>query len=266
MDACAAGHAASIAEIEPGPFSPQEPAVLSDLVATPNPVAVQGSIDVTALASGSAVVVGAEWTLNGSNGAMEPADGNFGSATEGLYAQLMAPHEAGIYDLCVNATDAAANTSDDACIVLVVYDPSAGFVTGGGWIWSPPGALSADSAATGRANFGFVSRYRRGANVPDGSTQFVFQAGGLNFHSNTYDWLVVTGSNFARFKGAGTVNGANAETGQPYQFMIWAGDGNPDTFRIKIWYEDDGEVLVYDNGMDQSIGGGHIIIHTGSQR
>jgi hypothetical protein len=81
----------------------------------------------------------------------------------------------------------SGNTSDDACIALVVYDPSAGFVTGGGWIWSPPGALVADSAAMGRANFGFVSRYRKGANVPDGSTQFVFQAGGLNFHSNTYE-------------------------------------------------------------------------------
>ena len=44
--------------------------------------------------------------------------------------------------------------------------------------------------------------------------------------------------------------------------MLWAGDKDPDTFRIKIWYEEDGtENVVYDNGMDQAIGGGSIVIH-----
>ena len=52
--------------------------------------------------------------------------------------------------------------------------------------------------------------------------------------------------------------------------MIWATDGNnknpseEDTFRIKIWYEDGGnEIVVYDNGFDQVIGGGNIKIHDG---
>lgn len=36
-----------------------------------------------------------------------------------------------------------------------------------------------------------------------------------------------------------------------------------DTFRIKIWYEEgDLEIVVYDNGMDQEIGGGSIVVHT----
>jgi hypothetical protein len=48
--------------------------------------------------------------------------------------------------------------------------------------------------------------------------------------------------------------------------MLWAGDGTgsngQDTFRIKIWYEDNGsEVVVYDNGMDQAIAGGSIVVH-----
>ena len=44
--------------------------------------------------------------------------------------------------------------------------------------------------------------------------------------------------------------------------MIWAIDGDPDTFRIKIWYEDgSSEVIVYDNGFNQPIGGGSILIH-----
>jgi hypothetical protein len=38
----------------------------------------------------------------------------------------------------------------------------------------------------------------------------------------------------------------------------------PDTFRIKIWAEDElGEPVVYDNGMDQAIGGGSVVIQTG---
>jgi len=143
---------------------------------------------------------------------------------------------------------------------VVVYDPSAGFVTGGGWIDSPAGAYTANPALVGKATFGFVSKYQKGANVPTGNTEFQFKAGDLNFHSASYDWLVVTGSNYARYKGTGTING-----GGEYKFMIWAGDGTgtdgADTFRIKIW-EVDEDNPVYDNGMDQAIGGGSIVVHT----
>jgi hypothetical protein len=48
--------------------------------------------------------------------------------------------------------------------------------------------------------------------------------------------------------------------------MLWAGDSNQDTFRIRIWTEDEAtgaETDVYDNGFDQEIGGGSIVIHTG---
>jgi hypothetical protein len=46
--------------------------------------------------------------------------------------------------------------------------------------------------------------------------------------------------------------------------MLWAGDGELDTFRIKIWWEDEYAVenVIYDNGFGQEIGGGSIIIHT----
>jgi PKD repeat protein len=111
---------------------------------------------------------------------------------------------------------------------------------------------------TGKATFGFVSKYRRGATIPEGNTEFQFKAGDLNFHSTSYEWLVVTGGNFAKFKGSGTINGQG-----DYKFQVWAGDSSPDTFRIKIWYEDGGsEVVVYDNGMNQPIGGGSIVVHT----
>lgn len=89
--------------------------------------------------------------------------------------------------------------------------------------------------------------------VPDGNTQFQFHAGDLNFKSATYEWLVVAGKT-AQFKGEGTINRLGS-----YQFMIWAGDGNSDTFRIHIW-SDNG--TVYDNGSQQALGGGNIVVHS----
>jgi hypothetical protein len=80
-----------------------------------------------------------------------------------------------------------------------------------------------------------------------------------------YEWLVVNqaGTN-AQFKGSGTVNGSLDPNGKPDKFMLWAGDGSPDTFRIKIWWKDAAgeEHVVYDNGLNQAIGSGSIVIHS----
>ena len=159
---------------------------------------------------------------------------------------------AGIYTVCLTVNDGLLDSAP-ACTMAVVYDPSAGFVTGGGWIDSPEGAYTADPSMTGKATFGFVAKYKKGANVPDGNTEFQFQAGDLNFKSMSYEWLVVAG-NKAQFKGEGTINGQGS-----YQFMISADDDNPDTFRIKIWDENG---TVYDNGSQQSLGGGSIVVHS----
>ncbi len=147
---------------------------------------------------------------------------------------------------------------------LVMYDADAGHP---GWNDEPMDLLwsyvveyeDCDPGPTGKATFGFVSKYKKGAKVPTGSTEFQFHAGDLNFHSSSYQWLLVTGSDYARYKGVGTINGEGT-----YKFMIWAGDDAPDTFRIKIWTEDGGgiETVIYDNGHDQAIGGGSIVIHT----
>jgi hypothetical protein len=152
--------------------------------------------------------------------------------------------------------DGYGNTDTAFYEFIVVYDPNGGFVTGGGWIDSPVGAYTADPTLTGKATFGFVAKYKKGANVPDGNTQFQFHAVGFNFQSISYDWLVVAGTK-AQFKGIGTVNGQGV-----YKFLLTADDGNPDKFRIKIWYEDaTGEHVVYDNVMSQPLGGGSITIH-----
>ena len=76
----------------------------------------------------------------------------------------------------------------------MVYDPNAGFVTGGGWINSPAGAYAADPSLTGQGELRLRRRStRRAPTVPNGETEFQFQAGNLNFHSDAYQWLVVAG-------------------------------------------------------------------------
>lgn len=146
-------------------------------------------------------------------------------------------------------------------------------MTGGGTIESPAGALTADPALAGKASFGFVSKYRKGATVPDGQTQFVFHAGDFRFDSTAYDWLVVAGAR-AQYKGSGSVNG----TGN-YGFLLTAtdgqlnGGGGVDRFRLKVWDRDAGDAIVYDNVLGsaddidaanpQAIDSGSIVIHKG---
>ncbi len=175
---------------------------------------------------------------------------------------------AGVYTVVVTVDDGHGGEASRSIQYIVVYDPSAGFVSGGGWINSPAGAYALDPSLTGKATFGFVSQYKKGANVPTGNTQFQFHAAGLDFKSTSYDWLVVAGSK-AQYKGTGTING----TGN-YRFMLTAIDGNelgggkPDTFRIRIWEVGSGD-LVYDNqlGADENadpttvLGGGSIVVH-----
>lgn len=186
------------------------------------------------------------------------SDGILGGGPGGITGSH-AYAEAGIYTVTLTVTDDAGAYDTADFQYIVVYDPDGGFVTGGGWIDSPAGAYKADESLTGKASFAFVSKYKRRASVPTGNTTFEFKAGGLEFASDTYDWLVVNRiGTYARFKGRGSVNGEDG-----YRFMIWAGDSEPDTFRIRIWTEDAAgiETDVYDNGSDQAIGGGNIVVH-----
>lgn len=168
------------------------------------------------------------------------------------------PNQDAIY-----APDAYRSSDHDPVIVGLDLVTPPGLATGGGWFNSPEGAYKPDESLTGKANFGFVSRYDEGDSVPTGNVEFQFKAGDLNFHSSSFDWLAVNQANsYAQIKGEGTINGDLAPNGNAFKFMLWAVDGNPDTFRIKIWWEDAGaDQVVYDNGPDQAIGGGSIVIH-----
>jgi hypothetical protein len=190
-----------------------------------------------------------------------------GTLTAGGCSASHAYGAAGVYNVKMTVNDDDTG-SEVKTVMVVVYDPSAGFVTGGGWIDSPAGAYKPDESLSGKATFGFVSKYQKGASVPTGNTEFQFHAGGFKFHSTAYEWLVVnTSGTNAQFKGSGLINGAPDPNGSAYKFMLWATDGatsgGPDTFRIRIWWEDaTGEHDIYDNGVAQALGGGSIVVHT----
>lgn len=163
----------------------------------------------------------------------------------------------GIFTISLEVCDPLA-ACDAASTSVVVYDPSGAFVTGGGWITSQAGDDLAHPDAAGRATFGFVSKYKKGANTPSGNTEFQFKDGDLNFHSSSYDWLVVAGP-LAQFRGSGTINGVG-----DFEFLIRATDGQVsggdgvDRFRIQIWGAGG---MRYDNQGDDELIRGSVVIH-----
>jgi len=175
---------------------------------------------------------------------------------------------AGVYSVSVTATDDDGGTSAPQTVLIVIYDPNAGFVTGGGTIDSPAGAFVANPSLTGRPNFGFDAKYHKGDNVPSGETEFHFQEANFNFHVAAYEWLVVI-PNKAQFRGTGTVNG-----GGNYGFLLTVVDSKAaggGKLRLKVWDKSAGNAVVYDNvpgapedidtANPQPIASGSIVVH-----
>ncbi|HEX6290918.1 MAG TPA: SMP-30/gluconolactonase/LRE family protein [Herpetosiphonaceae bacterium] len=174
----------------------------------------------------------------------------------------------GVYTLNVDLFDDDCGTAQAPFQYVVVYDPSGGFVTGGGWFESPAGAYPADPTLRGRANIGFNAKYQALSTTPTGQTEFQFTAGNLAFRSTRYDWLVVVGGQ-AQYRGTGTIGGGT------YSFLMtvvdgdYAGGSAADTFRIKIW-DDARAFVVYDTQPGASeraapttpLGGGSITVRT----
>jgi hypothetical protein len=226
---------------------------------------------------GSSVTIGIDYQAVGSSDAhllyLDWGDGSTNAFAPALAGHATASHAyatAGVYTVSVQFADGDGGLATGKFEYVVVYDSEGGFVTGGGWIPSPAGVYSLDPAANGRATFGFIAKYQKGANVPSGSTQFQLHFANFMFKSQHYEWLVVSGAK-AQYKGTGTINGAGN-----YGFLLTATDGQAgngegtDKFRIKIWDPTTGEKIYdnvpsgaddLDNATPQALGGGNILIH-----
>lgn len=198
-------------------------------------------------------------TWDWGDGSTSPGDVD---EADGLVGGSHAYAAPGVYTITLTVADSDGDAGLSLFEFVVVYDPAGGFVTGGGSIHSPEGAYTADPSLTGKATFGFVSKYRKGAATPSGNTQFQFKAASFNFRSSSYEWLVIAGAT-ARYKGRGTVNGSGE-----YGFMLTATDGGAsgeDRFRMKVWHLETGET-VYDNEIGSpgdDVVRGSIVIHKG---
>jgi len=241
------------------------PPIIDHITAPLDPMMVNSTVPVTASFSDPdfANTHTANWNWGDGNtesGLVSEASG--AGTVSGSHAYF----NPGVYVVTLTVTDEHDAADTEIFQYVVVYNPTGGFVTGSGWIESPAGAYTSNPSLTGKAHFGFVSRYQKGASLPSGSTEFQFKAGDLSFRSASYDWLVVSGAK-AQFKGLGTING----TGE-YGFLLTVTDGQVsggglDKFRIKIWDRSSGEV-VYDNqvGADETADpstaiSGSIVIH-----
>ncbi|RDV13633.1 T9SS C-terminal target domain-containing protein [Pontibacter diazotrophicus] len=184
-------------------------------------------------------------------------------------------------------TDCPSSTSD---MYVHVYNPDAGFVTGGGRIDSPANPDYEFMQESRRALWSLLARYsQRNKEEVQGSTMLLLQAGSFTFRSTSYNTgsLVVT-ANRAYYSGRGTVTyrksaGRPVKDEREFGFLVAATDGDfgagagQDRFRLQIYViNEDGSqgAVVYDNqagcpsaSLDDNaeactvIGRGNITIH-----
>ncbi len=171
-----------------------------------------------------------------------------------------------IYAILVVSDALGCPVSSDET-VLVVYDPSAGFTTGGGW-FVPDSESFIDGVGVtdtvSKANFGFIVKYKKGADNPDGNLEFQYKAGDINLRSTNMEWLVVQSATKVRFKGKATINGEGS-----YTFKVTAEDngepGTGDWFKIEIWMGPDVDTenspAVPKHKAQGFLGGGNVQIH-----
>lgn len=138
-----------------------------------------------------------------SAGAVSETNGSGSAAGSHTYTA------AGLYTVTCVVTDKDGASASAQQHYVVVYDPNAGFVTGGGFV----------EPSAGRATFAFNAKYLNSATVPTGELQI--ETADIKLHASAYEWLVIN-------SGEAILKGSNND----YGFLISA---MADKIRIKIW-------------------------------
>ena len=142
--------------------------ITSDVLASPNPAAVDTEISLTASvddsATGGSPIESVEFGI-------DDPEFLFGSAMTddgGAFGSTISPFaEAGVHEICVRGIDSAGNIGAAECILLAVYDPDGGYVTGGGWIVSPPECLRWESVADWKSQLRLRFQIQEGSERAD---------------------------------------------------------------------------------------------------
>src|SRR5262249_8603061 len=159
--------------------------VIENLVGPSVPLAVGSQANIKFLYSAIGNLESHSVSIDWGDGTLEPVT----AISPGLIQAGHAFSSTGVYTVQVRVSDGLGNVTTASFQYVVIYDPNGGFVTGGGWIMSPAGAYAPNPGLAGKATFGFVSKYQKGANVPTGDTQFQFQVADFKFQSTEYQWL-----------------------------------------------------------------------------
>jgi hypothetical protein len=154
-----------------------------------------------------------------------------------------------------------------AVMYVHVFDPRAGFVTGGGWSDSPVTPDYELMHASGSAYWGFVAKYKdKGSDHVQGLAVVLLESGPYAFRStDVQDGSLVIDGDRAYFRGRGALthregSGTRTDT-RRFGYLVSAIDGDhrtgkgrrdkeTDRLRLKVWVigEDGSEgALVYDN-------------------
>jgi hypothetical protein len=214
--------------------------VTSNTTASPNPVQLNSGTTITSTITdtGGSHIASAQYTVDG--GSAIPISGTFGTDTANVSIAIAPFTATGIHKYCLQGIDVAGNVGATDCVVVAIFDPNGGFVTGGGQSNSPAGADLANPSASGKLVHGFDFKYLAGTNTPTGDMEVQFKAGNLDFKSTSLDYLVVTSEPRAQVQGSGTINGGLV---CKFQLDAWAGSfqpGNVDALGLKIYSCSDG--------------------------
>jgi PKD repeat protein len=150
---------------------------------------------------------------------------------------------AGVYAITLTVTDNNGGATTQTFQYVTIYNPNAGWTSGGKEFISPVGAIPGNAGATGKADFGFQVKYFNGDLVPSGKNfSFSFPTGNISFTSTSYQWLTVNGDK-ATFKADGTLNGLPGYT-VLVSVIDQSATNNDGLIRVQI--KDSNNNVVYD--------------------